>query len=275
MFIKSFFKNKKNRKKLCLVTSLLIIFFLWKNINQLYINKVNTYYEDTYIEFITNAKDYEQIKNIKNVASIEAGVIINIEGSLHAFYKDDSLKENEVKINTFAMEKHPGETINLEEKIYIIKEVDQYTWAGGHYTWAGYMHPDVLEYHKAKDAKVVYHLNLKDWSLIRQTEIDLKKLHVYHYEIENDPYNKLPNINFINSFRIIKKIIIGILLILLLYIFYTIFYEEQEYNYFYANIGFKRIKREWIIIKNVVLLFLLALLLAFSIASIIKIIWII
>ena len=27
------------------------------------------------------------------------------------------------------MEKHPGETINLDEKIYIIKEVDQYTWA--------------------------------------------------------------------------------------------------------------------------------------------------
>ncbi len=268
MFIKSFFKNKKNRKKLCLVTSILIIFFLWENINQLYINKVNTYYEDTYIEFITNAKDYEQIKNIKNVASIEAGVIINIEGSLHAFYKDDSLKENEVKINTFAIKKHPGDPIELDEKIYIIKEVDQYTWAG-------YMHPDVLEYYKAKNAKVVYHLNLKDWSLIRQTEIDLKKLHVYHYEIENDPYKGLPNINFINSFRIIKKIIIGILLILLLYIFYTIFYEEQEYNYFYANIGFKRIKREWIIIKNVVLLFLLALLLAFSIASIIKIIWII
>lgn len=265
VLVKSFFKKSRTKIYLLCLISIFTLLFFSKQFLKIYNTKFNSYYSDSYLEFISSKNDFEDIINTPNIKLITIGATIKTNEQTITVFPNVDLKDNEIIISSYYQYKI-GDIVKIKDKEFIVKNIilgkDE-----------SYLNQKVFEEVIRNESKLIYRLSLDNWSKLMRTRKALRNVNVYSYDIINNPLEILPKINFLTIFKRIEIRLTIIILFISFLIIYSCFYNEHKSNFIFHNIGFSKVSRELIIILNIFLIFATSMLVSLGLSTLIKVIF--
>ena len=241
MIIRGFLSNKRHLIYILLLAIVLFLIPIFYFMNQHRVEYYNKTNYNTYIEFVADYSEYENISSLKYVDEIILGFSAGIDSERNIrIFQSHELNNNELIGDTYIFRNYDiGDTINLNGNSYSFLLKDK-RYGDRNNSYISYETFFLIN----NSSEVIYNVYLNDWT---KTDKVINNINDFAYRI--NVYNEnsgIYNYGLYDFFYYIFKLILSaIALIVLIFIITSVYNEEKEKCYLYKCLGYTK----WEILK--------------------------